>query len=127
MECLWDVTRTEGSSRSSVVLSGINEPCRKVWGTNAPLAGANGIESGRKAEPKAGNVLSTIGSQGFRKAEGFGPESTETGAGSFGNQHWSLNDASSRKVLPKGRNKGTAGWFCHNKQDRKARGCRNRS
>jgi hypothetical protein len=80
-----------------------------------------------RRSPKAGNVLSTIGSQGFRKAEGFGPESTETSAGSFGNWHWSLKDASSRKVLPKGGNKGTAVRFCRNKHDLKARGCRYRS
>jgi len=77
--------------------------------------------------PKAGNVLSTIGSQGFRKAEGFGPESTETGIGSFGNRYRSLKDASSWKVLPKGGNKGTAGGFCCNRHDLKAQGCRNRS
>jgi hypothetical protein len=41
----------------------------------------------------AGNVLSTTESQGFRETKGFGPESTETGAGSFGNWHRSLKDA----------------------------------
>jgi hypothetical protein len=76
---------------------------------------------------KTGNVLSTIESQGFRETRGFGSLSTETGAGSFGNWHRSLKDASSRKVLPKGGNEGTAGRFCRKKHDRKAQGCRNRS
>lgn len=34
--------------------------------------------------PENGNVLSATESQGFRKTKGFGPESTETGARSFG-------------------------------------------
>jgi hypothetical protein len=49
--------------------------------------------------PKAGNVHSTIGSHGFRKAEGFGTESTETSAGSFGNWHWSLKGINNLGVL----------------------------
>jgi len=76
---------------------------------------------------KAGNVLSTTESQGFRETKGFGPESTETGAGSFGNWHRSLKDTPSRKVPPKGGNKRTAGRFCCKRQNRKAMGCRNRS
>jgi hypothetical protein len=60
-----------------------------------------------RRSPKAGNVLSTIGSQGFRKAEGFGPESTETSV--TGGRRKKANG--SPRILPGDWGKAGTGWL----------------
>src|SRR5664280_811667 len=75
--------------------------------------------------PKNGDVLSEIESQGYRIRRASAPGYLKLMLNPSGNMYQRLNDTSSPNPASAGER--TAGRLCCNRQNPKARGCRNES